>query len=142
MADTVMGPGAGPRHTLHAHSTFNVRAKPSTTSRVVRTLRRGDTVSVGEAKDGWSPVIENGDRIGYVSRAGEALRSYAPTIPSPQVATYFNDGSGSARRAGSSRGTSRRSSAESRGYYTGPRGGCYTYSASGRKRYVDHSYCN
>lgn len=27
------------------------------------------------------------------------------------------------------------------GYYVGPRGGCYTYSASGRKRYVDHSYC-
>lgn len=28
------------------------------------------------------------------------------------------------------------------GYYTGPRGGCYTYSASGRKRYVDHSHCH
>ncbi|WP_427500783.1 HNH endonuclease signature motif containing protein [Methylomonas sp. MED-D] len=27
------------------------------------------------------------------------------------------------------------------GYYTGPRGGCYTYTASGKKRYVDHSYC-
>lgn len=31
--------------------------------------------------------------------------------------------------------------AQSSGYYTGPRGGCYTYSASGRKRYVDRSYC-
>lgn len=39
------------------------------------------------------------------------------------------------------RRTAARSSAASRGYYTGPRGGCYTYSASGRKRYVDHSYC-
>jgi hypothetical protein len=28
------------------------------------------------------------------------------------------------------------------GYYTGPRGGCYTYSSSGKKRYVDHSYCD
>jgi hypothetical protein len=28
------------------------------------------------------------------------------------------------------------------GYYTGPRGGCYTYSRSGRKRYVDRSRCN
>ena len=27
------------------------------------------------------------------------------------------------------------------GYVRGPRGGCYTYSASGRKRYVDHSFC-
>ena len=30
----------------------------------------------------------------------------------------------------------------SNGYYTGPRGGCYTYSASGKKRYVDRSLCN
>ena len=29
-----------------------------------------------------------------------------------------------------------------RQYYTGPRGGCYTYSASGKKRYVDRSFCN
>ena len=27
-------------------------------------------------------------------------------------------------------------------YYRGPRGGCYTYSSSGRKRYVDRSLCN
>lgn len=26
-------------------------------------------------------------------------------------------------------------------YYTGPRGGCFTYSASGRKRYVSHDHC-
>lgn len=33
-------------------------------------------------------------------------------------------------------------SSSSGGYYTGPRGGCYTYSASGKKRYVDRSLCN
>ena len=27
------------------------------------------------------------------------------------------------------------------GYQTGPRGGCYTYSSSGKKKYVDHSFC-
>ena len=27
-------------------------------------------------------------------------------------------------------------------YVTGPRGGCYTVSASGRKRYVDRSLCS
>lgn len=27
-------------------------------------------------------------------------------------------------------------------YIRGPRGGCYTYSSSGRKRYVDRSLCN
>lgn len=28
------------------------------------------------------------------------------------------------------------------GYIRGPRGGCYTITASGRKRYVDRSLCN
>lgn len=32
--------------------------------------------------------------------------------------------------------------ARSSGYIRGPRGGCYTYSASGNKRYVDRSMCN
>jgi hypothetical protein len=27
-------------------------------------------------------------------------------------------------------------------YHRGPKGGCYTYTASGRKRYVDHSFCS
>ena len=33
-------------------------------------------------------------------------------------------------------------SSSSGSYIRGPRGGCYTYSASGRKRYVDRSLCN
>jgi hypothetical protein len=31
---------------------------------------------------------------------------------------------------------------KSSGYIRGPRGGCYTFSASGKKRYVDRSLCN
>ncbi|WP_186289482.1 HNH endonuclease [Methylomonas koyamae] len=27
-------------------------------------------------------------------------------------------------------------------YHIGPRGGCYTYNGSGKKQYVDHSYCS
>jgi len=37
---------------------------------------------------------------------------------------------------------STRSYSTGSGYYRGPRGGCYTYSSSGRKRYVDRSLCN
>ncbi|MEI8204801.1 MAG: hypothetical protein WCH34_17410 [Bacteroidota bacterium] len=33
------------------------------------------------------------------------------------------------------------SSSGSGSYQTGPKGGCFTYSASGKKKYVDHSYC-
>jgi endonuclease YncB( thermonuclease family) len=31
--------------------------------------------------------------------------------------------------------------ANSKGYITGPRGGCYKLTATGNKRYVDHSFC-
>lgn len=44
------------------------------------------------------------------------------------------DGSGSHSYSGSS-------SSGSGSYQTGSRGGCFTYSASGKKKYVDHSYC-
>jgi len=33
------------------------------------------------------------------------------------------------------------SSSGSGSYQTGPKGGCFTYSASGTKKYVAHSYC-
>lgn len=45
------------------------------------------------------------------------------------------------RSAQSTRRTSARRSSASRVYHTGPRGGCYYYSASGRKNYVDRSLC-
>lgn len=32
--------------------------------------------------------------------------------------------------------------AQSNGYIRGPRGGCYTFTKSGNKRYVDRSLCN
>lgn len=35
-----------------------------------------------------------------------------------------------------------KSSSRSSGYFIGPRDGCYTYSANGRKRYVDRNFCN
>lgn len=37
--------------------------------------------------------------------------------------------------------TTPRTKADERVYYTGSRGGCYYYSGSGKKVYVDHSYC-
>lgn len=45
-------------------------------------------------------------------------------------------------QAAEARAYTPRSSAASRGYFRGPRGGCYTYSGSGRKRYVARSLCD
>lgn len=115
------------REWFYLHGSLNVRAEPDKDAAFVRTLRRGDYVQLGpkDAK-GWARLYSAGSAEGYVYRASDLVRRQAPTTRS----SAYTGGSGS-----------RRSSAASRGYYIGPRGGCYTYSASGRKRYVDHSYC-
>lgn len=120
-----------PREWFYIHGTLNVRAAPKRSAAIVRTLRRGDLVQLG-AKDanGWAPLYSGGAAEGYVYRASDLVRTRAPAAEGPA-----DHASGGGTR-------SRRSSAADRGYYTGPRGGCYTYSASGRKRYVDRSYCN
>ncbi|HEX8431473.1 MAG TPA: DUF4236 domain-containing protein [Longimicrobium sp.] len=119
---------------LYIHESLNVRTDPNRGSSKVRTLARGTVVLLGpKDANGWAPLYDSaGQREGYVYRASDAVRSY----PAPQRPAKVRE---SSRRRSSA---STRSSAESRGYYTGPRGGCYTYSASGRKRYVDHSNCN
>lgn len=133
---SIAAPSASPAPTtdqLYIHEPLNVRSEPNKQGPALRTLPRGTAVRLGpKDANGWAALYDYaGNADGYVYRASDAVRSYpAPertrTAPKP--------------RSLSSGGT-RRSSAESRGYYTGPRGGCYTYSASGRKRYVDRSYC-
>lgn len=131
----------GPREAFYIHGPLNVRSEPNKNGTLVRTLYRGARVQLGpkDAK-GWAPYVDySGRTVGYVYRASDNVRTYAPTFKTAaETSTSGSAGRGSGR---SSSGGSR-SSADSRGYYTGPRGGCYTYSASGRKRYVDRSYCN
>lgn len=120
--------------TFYIHGELNVRTAPNRNAALVRTLGYGEQVRLGpKDANGWAPVYSvNGAQEGYVYRASELVRSTPPS-------QRRQSASGGSASPGIS---SRRSSAESRGYYTGPRGGCYTYTASGRKRYVDRSYCN
>jgi hypothetical protein len=116
---------------FYAHDAINVRTGPGKDNGTVRTLARGDYMRLG-SKDasGWAPLYDSsGVREGYVYRASGAVRTSPPAARSTASSSR-------------TRTTSRASSASSSGYYTGPRGGCYTYSSSGRKRYVDRSYCN
>lgn len=119
---------------LYIHEPLNVRSEPSKQGATLRTLPRGTAVRLGPKDgNGWAPLYDYaGNADGYVYRASDAVRDY----PAPERSFTAPE-----TRSASS-GSTRRSSAESRGYHTGPRGGCYTYSASGRKRYVDRSYCN
>jgi hypothetical protein len=117
----------GQRDDFYVHGPMNVRSQPNKHAAVVRTLSRGDRVTLGPRDaNGWAPLFDYaGRQTGFVYRASDLVRTQAP-----------------ATRSAVAGGSSRRSGAEARGYYTGPRGGCFTYSASGRKRYVDRSLCN
>lgn len=130
-------PSPTPWPPQYAATDLALRASPSDTARVISTIPGGTVLKVRECSYGdgsWCSVLHAGDS-GYVAAA------YV-TYTGPVVGL-----TGTRRRATGSRnssgqsvgGSSRRAS--SSGYYWGPRGGCYTYTASGRKRYVDHSYC-
>lgn len=125
-------PPQAPRDTLYLHGSLNVRSGPSQKASLVRTVPRGEKVLLGPGDlGGWAPLYDGASDqpVGYLYRASGNVRASAPLdeMPVPRAL---------------SGGSSRARSAADRGYYTGPRGGCYTYSASGRKRYVDRAYCN
>ncbi len=123
-------PPAERTETFYAHSALNVREEPHAKARVVRTLARGDAMQLGPADGtGWAALYTGGTIDGYVYRASNAVRRSAPP-------TRTNDAPQGLMS------TRRRPSAESREYHRGPRGGCYTRTASGGKRYVDRSYCD
>lgn len=111
------------RETFFIHDDLNVRSAPTASAPRIRTLRRGDRVELGpKDANGWARLYGAGSTEEYVYRASDRVRTERPSHAPSATA-------------------SRRTSAADRGYYTGPRGGCYTYSSSGRKRYVDPSYC-
>ncbi len=62
-------------------------------------------------------------------REGKKTASNSPLPDTVEAATLKESGS-------------TRTDASGRTYITGPRGGCYYVSASGKKNYVDKSYCN
>ena len=122
------------REWFYIHGSLNVRAAPEKAAAVVRILRRGDFVQLGpQDANGWARLYSAGSAEGYVYRASELVQKQAPP---PRSADSSTRGVPLSTRA------VRRSTAPDHVYHTGPRGGCYTYSASGRKRYVDRSYCN
>lgn len=115
---------SGTRETFYLHGTMSVRAQPDDSGALVQVLSPGDPVVLGpKDADGWAPVIDAaGTLIGYLYRASDDVRRAPPAQEDADAPRAMSPGA-------------------SRQYHRGPRGGCYTYSSSGRKRYVDHSYC-
>lgn len=115
---------SGTLETFYLHATMSVRAEPADSGALVQVLSPGDQVVLGSKDaDGWAPVVDAaGARTGYLYRASDDVRRTPPVQEDAEARAI--------------------SSGASRRYRRGPRGGCYTYSSSGSKRYVDRSYCD
>jgi hypothetical protein len=132
-------PQATEYEAFYLHGGLPIRAAPSPRAPLVRMLHRGDRVLLGEkGASGWAAVSEPAS--GYLYRASRLVRTAPPATGRQRRKTTPQGGEGATHSRRHSRtAPAPRASSE---YYLGPRGGCYTYSAYGRKRYVDHSYCS
>ncbi len=138
LAVALLIPTIASAQTRYATTGLRLRAEPATSAAVLATIPAGAAVQVKSCD------IHGGDwcSITYERTDGYVATSFLRTTP-PQVKVSTKAKSSTAKsKASATKSAPRRASAESRGYHTGPRGGCYTYSASGRKRYVDRSLCN
>ena len=119
----------------------NLRDTPSQTGEVKQEVAVGTSIKVLDRKGAWY-VVRIEDSVGWMHGntfrfgGGSSVEQSAPTLdtsPSPVESTP---------RPPRPRSTSIQPDVPGRGYIRGPRGGCYYYSSSGRKVYVDRSLCN
>lgn len=127
----------------------NLRDAPSISGANQQEIAEGTVVKVLDEKLPWY-VVRFGNRVGWMH--GNTLEFMAvensvskprrqtdlPTqqLTTPPIVTRDTSPEAPSSRSG---GYSRRTD---RMYITGPRGGCYYLSGSGRKVYVDRSLCN
>lgn len=125
----------------------NLRDIPSQTGQVTQEVAVGTSIKVLDRKGAWY-VVRVEDSVGWMHGntfrfgGGSSVVQSAPGLDaSPSVVESTprpsrpSSGSTQSDASGSRPGSGR-------SYIRGPRGGCYYYSSSGRKVYVDRSLCN
>lgn len=118
----------------------NLRETPSQTGRVKQEVPMGSEIKVLDNKGAWY-VVRIADAVGWMH--GNTFRFTSSSVSDQESSTSAPEGPPSRPsrvRADSPSGVS--SSSSGRSYIRGPRGGCYYYSGSGRKVYVDRGLCN
>ena len=82
-------------------STVNVRSSPSTSGKLVATIRKNEVYSFSEVKDGWYKIVTPSGESGYVTgKYVDQFKSYAvngggkyiwPTQTATRITTYFGE---------------------------------------------------
>ena len=134
-----------PRYARVISENANLRDTPSVSGVSEQEVAADTLVKVLDEKLPWY-VVRVGNRVGWMH--GNTIefittQGSSPATSRPQsVAPDYRSATLPTQRREGLPETPARSTGTSRGYITGPRGGCYYYSASGRKVYVDRSLCN
>jgi len=134
-----------PRYARVMSENANLRDTPSVSGVSEQEVAEDTLVKVLDEKLPWY-VVRVGNRVGwmhgntieFIGTQGSASEPpHQPTI----VPDYRPSTPSVPRREGSPEIPARNTGVD-RGYIRGPRGGCYYFSGSGRKVYVDRSLCN
>jgi uncharacterized protein YraI len=139
--------------TRYASETLKLRAGASERARVLATVAAGAAVDVRDCERAggeWCLVVFNAQRGFVEARLLDAqtsgglppLSTNALVAPQGDASQRSSSSQPHASASSGKRASTAPRSSAARGYMRGPRGGCYTYSASGRKRYVDRSLCD
>lgn len=125
----------------------NLRDTPSAAGEVKREVAIGTSVKVLDRKGAWY-VVRIEDSVGWMHGntirfgRGYGVEQSAPASDAPPSPVESTPRPSRPRSDSTQPDFSGSRSSSGRGYIRGPRGGCYYYSSSGRKVYVDRSLCN
>ena len=115
----------------------NLRGTPTERGRVIDTVSQNDQVEIVKQAGAWF-LVQTPDLVGWLH--GNTIRLTSARNSSQGFYSTPAPVKSVAQPAYTTPRT--RTNADSRQYYRGPRGGCYYINGSGKKTYVDHSYCN
>jgi hypothetical protein len=115
----------------------NLRGTPAVMGKVVDTLKKDTPLEIFAEKGDWY-LVQGPDNTGWISSrdmGGTEKFSHGITTQTIEelpkgVTIDLRPDRPWARPL------------DTRKYYKGPKGGCYYLNSSGKKTYVDHSFCN
>lgn len=131
-----------PRYARVISENANLREAPSIVATSQQEIPEGTLVKILDEKGPWY-VVRVRDSVGWMhGNTIEFIGIHDSVIQTPRQQTLAPTDNTTAAPVYRPSTSFPRTSAADRVYITGPRGGCYYISGSGRKVYVDRSMCN
>jgi hypothetical protein len=113
-----------------------LRGKAALTGKAIDVVAKNTQLQTLATRDGWI-LVQTEDYAGWIEIRSISPCSGAPPVriaaksdsSTPNIGTVKPQANGQSTTSGA------------RTYVLGPKGGCYYINSSGKKTYVDHSFC-